>query len=195
MTLHPALGPSPLDLDRMLGRSLRRRGVLLVEADDALDEVTISLHEVAARIAAASGARIVLLDRTDREPLWGPHARPPGPLSPEELRWLGRHDLADRLGALVELDLPAAAWLTDGRGTRELLTAIERTQAGLLLMRPDRPSVVRRVIRRTLPYYAARIAIPLATVDAAGAIELVEPLAGRSSPGPSRFEATARSTA
>ena len=89
----------------------------------------------------------------------------------------------------------AAAWLTDGRGTRELLTAIERTQAGLLLMRPDRPSVVRRVIRRTLPYYAARIAIPLATVDAAGAIELVEPLAGRSSPRPSRFEATARSTA
>ena len=56
----------------------------------------------------------------------------------------------------------------DRSGARELATAVELTRAALVLAQPDRSSAGFRVVRRTLAYYASRIEVPLATVDAGG---------------------------
>ena len=64
----------------------------------------------------------------------------------------------------------------DRSGARELATAVELTRAALVLAQPDRSSAGLRVVRRTLAYYASRIEVPLATVDARGRIHLVRPL-------------------
>ena len=71
----------------------------------------------------------------------------------------------------------------DRSGARELATAVELTRAALVLAQPDRTSAGLRVVRRTLAYYASRIEVPLATVDAGGRIRLVRPL-GRTTDRP-----------
>lgn len=111
-----------------VARSIAPGRTILAEAvtDDATTPARLA--DVAARIAAASGATIVPFDRS---------------------------------------------------GARDLALAVRLTGAVLVLVRPERSSPTHRVVQRTLAYYASRIDIPLATVDRAGHIRLVEPL-GRS---------------
>ena len=81
-------------------------------------------------------------------------------------------DVADRLAATSG----ATIVHFDRSGARELASVVRLTRAVLVLARPERTSLTRRVVRRTLAYYASRIDVPLATVDRTGRIEVVEPL-------------------
>jgi hypothetical protein len=156
-----------------LARLVLPGGALLVASDGGHDPDMAGLTSAAIEIAGLTGATVVLFDRSGSV---SASLDPPRSLRAADLDRFGRSDLAAQLRAFCQQSVRASGWLAGGRGTRELVTAVELTRSGLVLFPPDRASALRRVVRRTLPYYASRIPVPLATVDAAGRIQLVEPL-------------------
>ena len=161
-----------LSVDQLV-RFVSPGGALLVASDGGHDPALAGLSSAAVEIAGMSGATVVLFDRSGST---STSLDPPRPLRASDLDRVGRSDLAEQLRAFCQRSVRASGWLADGRGTYALMRAIELTRAGLVLFPPDRTSAHPHVIRRTLPYYASRIPVPLATVDAVGRIRLVEPL-------------------
>ena len=163
-----------LSLDQ-IARLIAPGGVLLVATDGGHESARARLTATAIEIAAETRATVV---RFDRSGLASDSAmfESPRPLRASDLDGYGRSDLAEQLRAFCRQSVRARGWLAAGRGTRDLATAVQLTGAHLVLFPPDRSSAARRIVRRTLPYYASRIDVPLLTVDAAGRVRLIEPL-------------------
>jgi hypothetical protein len=117
--------------------------VAFVGEDDALDHVAAA----AARIARASGARVILYDRDAAslfsDPLpneWASEAEGAqfgDPLSDQDLVRLGREPLARKVAAARQDGVDAWAWLASGHGTDKAVDYAREHGADLLLLPQD----------------------------------------------------------
>ena len=86
--------------------------------------------------------------------------------------------LLDAASAIRADGVDVAVWLARTSGPGAIADAVAATRALLVLVPADAPRSCAAAgrIDRTLAYYAARLPVPLASVDAGGRIESVAPL-------------------
>lgn len=164
-------------------------GLVLAATDDGRDRRYGSVREAAVEVALAAAARILLFDTSAPSrsvgraqarlfaPLAGAGGRP-GRIHTGSRR---RDLLLDQALAIEARSVGTLAWLAATAGPAGIAEAVQRTGASLVLLPAelDRTGVSRRVIRRTLSYYACRVGAPLVSVDLAGRLCVVPPLGAR----------------
>lgn len=182
---------------------VRQCGLIVAVTDDGADPRFAAVRAAATDIAAARGARVLLFhapsgmapDRPGRPRLFVPGADASGH-DGGRLHTGARHRdlLGAEAAAIRARSVDVAAWIAPRDGPTGIAEAVARTGADIVLV-PDeveRTGGIRRVIRRTLSYYASRIGAPVVSVDAVGRLNLVSPL-GATGMAPGRGpHATAR---
>lgn len=170
-----------------LAAALPPVGVVLAITDGGRDERYAPVRDAAARLASRSSGRVILFHAPPGPWDLGGRSRlfvPPPALDPA---MPARSHTGSRMRDLFLLEASGirragaevAVWLARSTGPGAIAEAVTATGAGLVLVPADTPRgrPARRCVDRTLAYYAARIPVPLVSVDQGGRIERVEPLA------------------
>jgi len=157
-------------------------GVIIAMTDDGSDPRYAAVRAAAISVAATMGAKVLLfhapVGQSDYpERTWRLFERGPG--SSREVAHVPgssprREALRRQADALRESGVDVAVWVSYGPSILGLAEAVAHTDASLVLMpaEVDRPGLV----RRTLDYRAARIAVPVIAVDLLGVLAMVRPL-------------------
>lgn len=167
-------------------------GLIVAATDSGRDPRYAAVRRVAIELARETDTCLLLLERASRSSPTGcdPETREPAddtrfghlcPADPESER-RHRQQLRDELAEAERSGVPTIVWTARGSGSHDLADVVARSNASLVLLPADpaRRTVVRRVIRRTLEYYARGIDAPVVAVDETGATSLVDPLGYRS---------------
>jgi hypothetical protein len=189
MTTNDRAAVSAHDLRTIVSRD----GFVLVTTDDGRDPRYAAPRSLAIDVAQAAHACVLYFDDAAASIVAHAYAwdalRPrPGdafqrPLLAAELDEYGCGYLRDQLGQAEARSVCAFAWLARRPGAAGIAEAVRRCGADLVIVpaESERSWMTRPVLRLTAAYDAWRIGVPLAAVDGAGRITLVEPL-GAGSP-------------
>ena len=187
----------PIELHE-LTRLVPADGLIVAATDGGQDPRYASVRRVAIELARTTDTCLLLLEResssssTDWEAGMSAAAGDPptAALRFEDpgTRRRRREQLRDELAEAERNGVPTIVWTSRGPGSHGLADVVARSNASLVLLPadPSPRSAVRRVIRRTLEYYARGIGAPVVAVDEAGATSLVDPLGIRSGPARSQ---------
>lgn len=162
----------------------------LAATDDGTDPRYAAVRRAALDAASADGAGLILYDRTTESYLTNPY--PSGPwsdegdalspgwqLSPQALDAVGRGYLAEQLRAAADAGVNATAHLAVDTGATAMADVVARFAPDIVFLPQhlERPSLLDRVKRNTLPALAAVIRGPIRVVAADGTVS--EPTAAQ----------------
>jgi hypothetical protein len=159
---------------------------VIIATDDRVASPYAEMRGSAVRWAAREGARVILYDRSAESYFLDPYPRGPWTadvegaplreslLAPAQLEPLGRHYLAEQVGAVREEGLDAYAWLPTRPGVTGMADAVERFGADLVILPSslERPSLIDRVRGNTLERFRAGVPTQVAIAGPQG-VELV----------------------
>ena len=166
-------------------------GLIVAATDNGTDPRYAPVRRVAIELARETGTCLLLFERAARSSSTEWDADTPEAtndtrfghlcLADSESERRHRLQLREELAEAERSGVPTIVWTARGSGSHDVADVVARSNASLVLLPadPSRRSLVRRVIRRTLEYYARGIDAPVVAVDECGATSLVDPLGGR----------------
>lgn len=207
MAIHPLQdGPAP-DIARLI----QAAGLVLVVTEDSRDKRHAAVRAAATQLAHAAGANVLLFYARPDDA--GRSASQPRPFDPLAGAGVGanadvgaarphtgtcrRNLLRDQAAEIRSEGPHVQVWLSRLVGPAGITKAVVTTGATVVFVPadPERTGVGGRAIRLTLAYYAARIPVPLVTVDTEGRIAIAAPLGSTPPVAGSRAAVARRSVA